>query len=253
MGVMVKSKASVNGRRFCPRRRCPWGMEGVSERGSGMGGQEYFKKALSDFAFDAACGGEIRHLADLGYTVKQITGRLSYPAPYGRVQQAVWGYLKDCGILLLEEPRSGAPREAPVFVKEYGKYGKPSFRQVNREAGRPAGIRWQQRYFTGQEAGSFRAYLERKCRENGEQDSYIACYFGLQGRQEWEDALQILEGRQREYIEGLPWERKVAYHRLDLRMRGIAARLYEAGKYQGNCYFRKAEERVAVGGAPGMP
>ena len=73
------------------------------------------------------------------------------------------------------------------------------------------------------------------------------------GRQEWEDALQILEGRQREYIEGLPWERKVAYHRLDLRMRGIAARLYEAGKYQGNCYFRKAEERVAVGGAPGMP
>jgi len=34
--------------------------------------QEYFKKSLSDFTFDMASGGAIRHLADRGYTVEQI-------------------------------------------------------------------------------------------------------------------------------------------------------------------------------------
>ena len=46
-----------------------------------MGEQEYFKNALSNFMFEAASGGAIRHLADLGYTVKQISKKLEFPTP----------------------------------------------------------------------------------------------------------------------------------------------------------------------------
>lgn len=49
-----------------------------------MAEQEYFKSALSDFTYEAASGGAIRHLADLGYTVKQISGQLSFPTPLDR-------------------------------------------------------------------------------------------------------------------------------------------------------------------------
>ena len=55
-----------------------------------MAEQEYFKSALSDFTYEAASGGAIRHLADLGYTVKQISGQLSFPTPFARVQKTVW-------------------------------------------------------------------------------------------------------------------------------------------------------------------
>lgn len=41
----------------------------------------YFQNALSSFVTDAACGGAIRHLVDIGYTLDQIVERLDYPAP----------------------------------------------------------------------------------------------------------------------------------------------------------------------------
>ena len=34
-----------------------------------MSENRYFQKALSDFTYDAASGGAIRHLTDTGYTV----------------------------------------------------------------------------------------------------------------------------------------------------------------------------------------
>ena len=49
-----------------------------------MAEQEYFKNALSDFTYEAASGGAIRHLADLGYTVKQICEQLSFPTAISR-------------------------------------------------------------------------------------------------------------------------------------------------------------------------
>ncbi|MDD2978380.1 MAG: hypothetical protein PHN80_00265 [Hespellia sp.] len=58
--------------------------------------------------------------------------------------------------------------------------------------------------------------------------------------------LQVLEERQREYILGLPWERKLVYHRLDERMQEIVRRLYESGKYDGCCYFLKTEEKLTL-------
>ena len=49
--------------------------------------QEYFKKALSDFALDAASGGAIRHLADRGYTANQIVRMLDFPTPFKTEQK----------------------------------------------------------------------------------------------------------------------------------------------------------------------
>ena len=72
-----------------------------------------------------------------------------------------------------------------------------------------------------------------------------------------EQALQGLEERQREYIQGLPWEGKVVYHRLDCRMREITVRLYgmeghpegyhDRGRVYGeSCYFMETEEKVRI-------
>ena len=44
-----------------------------------MSEQDFFKSALSNFTHEAASGGAIRHLADLGYTVDWITRELTFP------------------------------------------------------------------------------------------------------------------------------------------------------------------------------
>ena len=59
---------------------------------------KYFQKALSDFTYNAASGGAIRHLTDVGYTVKQIMEELAFPTPYERVQKGVWERLIETGI-----------------------------------------------------------------------------------------------------------------------------------------------------------
>lgn len=124
-----------------------------------------FQSALSDFTYDVACGGAIRHLADLGYTVHQITERLDF--------------------------------------------------------------------------------LNRKCEENGERASYITCDFGWNAKV-MEEALKVLDERQKEYIQGVLWEKKRMYHRLTLRMREITARLYEAGSYSAICYFVNTGEKISL-------
>ena len=59
--------------------------------------------------------------------------------------------------------------------------------------------------------------------------------------------MQILNERQREYIEGLLWEDRVCYHRLNQRMREIIVKLYANGYFHGYCYFVKQEEKVKLG------
>lgn len=57
------------------------------------GNENYFEAALSDFVFDVAAGGSIRHLTDRGYSVEQIMRELSYPVPRARVEKAVYRHL----------------------------------------------------------------------------------------------------------------------------------------------------------------
>lgn len=217
-----------------------------------MSKQDYFNNAISNFTFEVASGGAIRHLADLGYTVKQIKERLDFPTPYEKVQKAVWEHLLDKGILLVEEPGSGRRREQVTYVRDYDQYGKPSFRRVVHSSGDAAqegGICWREAAFSQGAGESLAACLWKKCEQGGGDASYVSCDFGLRSKREPElfmESLQPLNEQQRDYILGLPWERKMVYHRLDQRMREIVVKLYESGGYQGSCYFMKTQEKLIL-------
>lgn len=204
-----------------------------------MSEKKYFKNALSDFTFEAASGAAIRHLADLGYTVKQITERLTYPTSYERVQKAVWEHLVNAGVLLLKEPGSEKPKRNVTYVKEYGKYGRASMRQVVLPENDKV-PRWKKYHLKDNNMGDFSGFLVEKCIKSGEEFSYISCDFGLSLKREPEHLnkkLQVLDHRQRDYILGLPWEEKTVYHRLNQRMRDIVICLQENGWEWGDCYF----------------
>ena len=212
-----------------------------------MSEQEYFKSALSDFTYEAASGGAIRHLADLGYTVKQICEQLSFPTPYARVQKTVWQHLPETGVVLTEEPGSGMNRKRgrAEYAVEHDKYGRTSFRLISAKEQEGQQICWKERSFA--ESGrKLASYLADKCREN-DGEAYISCAAALMLRRnpaEYEAVATLLNERQREYLSGLPWEEKLCYHRLDQRMQEIAVRLYAAGKLRDSCYFMKSGEKV---------
>ena len=214
-----------------------------------MSEQEYFKSALSDFTHEAASGGAIRHLADLGYTARQITERLTYPTPYERVRKTVWKHLIDTGIVLTQEPGSGGQRGKATYTVTHGKYGRASFRLEQAPVGDSEPIHWKERSYSEDKYGGLAVYLADKCSECGENQAYISCDFGLQSRRNQEKfntAMQVLNERQREYISGLLWEEQICYHRLDRRMREIVAKLYAHGYYHGYCYFLKSGEKVEI-------
>ena len=81
-----------------------------------------FKEALTNFAFDAAAGKAIRHLCDLGRTAEQIKEELDYPVPLSRIKKEMQAYEK--------EKQAEEAGEGYRIVKEYGKYGKVTFRRV---------------------------------------------------------------------------------------------------------------------------
>lgn len=201
----------------------------------------YFQTALSNYATDAACGGAIRHLTDIGYTLNQIVDRLDYPVPKSKVQKIMLEYLYESRILLKEEP-SGALLTAPaVFIQEQDAYGRRSMRKIGGKEPEQQIILWKEICYEPKQNGKLSAVLHRKCEENGETLSYISCRFGN---------LQCLNNRQRDYLAGLYPEHSgmetILYHRLDQRMREIITKLYEAGEYQGIAYFLTTGEKMMI-------
>lgn len=214
-----------------------------------MAEQEYFKSALSDFTYEAASGGAIRHLTDLGYTVKQITEKLTFPTPYERVRKTVWEHLLETRVVLNQEPGGGKQRGKAVYTVVHDKYGKASFQLEKASTDDSEPIHWKERRYSEAKCGSLAVYLADRCSENGEEKAYISCDFGLRGikdSSEYASAMQALNERQREYIEGLLWEDKICYHRMDQRMREIIVKLYTNGYYHGYCYFLKQGEKVEL-------
>lgn len=214
-----------------------------------MSEQDYFRNALSDFTFEAASGGAIRHLADLGYTVKQISEKLTYPTPYEKVGRTVWQHLIDTQLVLTHEPGSKKQHGKAAYKMEYDKYGRTSFRMETAKTDDFEPVRWKERHYSEERCGSLAVYLADKCSANGEDKSYISCDFGLQAGKEdgsFESKMRVLNERQKEYISGLMWENKICYHRLDRRMREIVVKLYTEGYYHGYCYFLKQEEKVEI-------
>ncbi|MGN0141118.1 MAG: hypothetical protein ACI4AD_02760 [Roseburia sp.] len=154
---------------------------------------QYFTEALADFTHDMASGGAIRHLADLGYTVREISAALDFPTPMERIRKTVWKHYVDTGVICLTDSGDVSVAEKVSYVKEYGKYGKTSLRRVVEKIEHPTG-------------------------------EYIACDFGKQIYQDkagFEKKLDVLEPRDKEYILGLPWPLARVYHVADERMKRI--------------------------------
>lgn len=214
-----------------------------------MGEQDYFKNALSNFIYDAASGGAVCHWADMGYTVRRITKELDFPMPYAKVQRTVWKHYVETSVILLEEPGTGKESGQYRFVKEQNQYGTASFRRikVNRDNGKR--IVWKTKTYKTQDRNVIINAFEDKLSRNEKAGAYMSCDFGrIQYKDpgQYDKILQMLDSRQREYIEGLPWELNRCYHKLDGRMAGILFCLCRQEGYRGSVYFLESEERVDI-------
>ena len=92
--------------------------------------------------------------------------------------------------------------------------------------------------------------LRHKRDANGQEHACVSFDFGLASRKEpekYEAMLSALEEDQREYVSGLPWEGRRVYHKLNFRGMEMLIQLYEAGQYQGECYFLKTREILQIG------
>jgi len=241
-----------------------------------MAEKDYFREALTNFTQEAASGGAIRHLADLAYTVKQIQERLDFPTSCERVQKVVWERLLETGVILKEEPGKPEVKEMVSFVREYDRFGKASFRRVVQRAadtagkvknegqggltgqakstGQAGGIAWRERRVETAGSGKAAALLrermamEESLGEPGEK-AYLSCDFGVTAYRKpqlFAAQMECLDPGQREYVEGLPWEKRIVYHRLDRRMWGILIRLCERQLYCGACYFMDSGEKLLI-------
>ncbi len=249
---------------------------------------DYFQSALSSFVTEAACGGAVRHLTDIGYTLDQIVDRLDYPAPRAKVQRIMMAYLYESCVLLREEPSEALFAPRTQFVQEQDDYGRRSFRKISVDhegqnnmtnatdstaasqwdkAAQMRHILWKESAYDPKRDGKLTELLHRKCEKNGETYSYISCPFGELANDHYsqiekkeqsgqsnqdglraavEEKLSCLNGRQREYIQGIRWEQPVVYHRLNRRMIEIIGKLYEAGAYEGVCFFVPGREKLTI-------
>lgn len=230
-----------------------------------------FQSALSNFATDVACGGAIRHLTDIGYTLDQIVARLDYPVSREKAQRIMMEYLFQSRVLMREEPSDALFEEQTQFDVEQDAYGRRTLRKVKsdqmsqtkmtdmteltklslREQGaKLKGLPWRESVYDTKQDGKLTDLLYKKCEKDGGLYSYVSCDFALFQSdflgQDTERPPCILNNRQREYLAGIRWEKPVLYHRLDQRMREILGKLYEAGAYGGVCFFAASREKIRI-------
>lgn len=228
----------------------------------------YFLNALSNFTTDAACGGAVRHLVDSGYTLDQIVNRLDYPAPRARVQRIMMDYLYESHVLLKKEPSEELLAPKSQLVQEQDAYGRRSFRKITtdhigqnkltdpslslssqqRNTAETERFQWKETVYNACQDGKLTEVLFRKCKKNGELCSYVSCPFGKITDDQNSQILGCLNGRQRDYLQGIRWDQPVLYHRLDQRMIEIISKLFEAGVYEGVCFFPTEWEKMMIPG-----
>lgn len=166
-----------------------------------MDGQKggYFQAALSDFMFDVAAGGAIRHLTDRGHSVEQIMKELDYPVARSKVEKAVYRHLVEAGILMSELPAENEKIRIYHFQTDAEK-----------------------------DKNKFKASLVKQIEKYGEKNSYMECPFGLwmkDDEKKLNQVMTVLSSREKEYILGINWEHNMMYHRLNDRMREIAMKM----------------------------
>ena len=157
--------------------------------------QDIFQNALKNFMNDFASGDAVRHLADQGLTVTEITRMLSFPTKKELVAEMVWKHYLDTGKIRLSAPENGTVKKVR-YVKDEGPYGRTSLRQVIEEVPAP-------------------------------EVEYVAVDFGRQIYKDKAAFLKKLEGlsdKDKEYIMDLPWPLEIVWHVKDERMERILAK-----------------------------
>lgn len=155
--------------------------------------QQYFQEALSDFMYDAASGGEIRHFVDLGYSVEQIMKQISFPTARSRVEKTVYRYLCESQMLRKDLLVEGFRCKRITRSKELTLVSL--YQELDRYKGR-----------------------------NSETQSYFECPFGLM-KDRGQREIANLSKREQDYLLGITWEHQVMYHILNSRMTEIGAKL----------------------------
>ncbi len=87
----------------------------------------YFNEALGDFVNEAANGGVIRHLTDLGYSAEEIREHLAFQISDESLNEQIRKRQIENGTIELgpgEEPKNYH------IEKEQNEYGKITFRKV---------------------------------------------------------------------------------------------------------------------------
>lgn len=83
---------------------------------------KYFQAALENFAADVAYVKSIRHLYDLGLSVKEIQKQCTYPISIGKIEAVIEKYEKE----------KNSTQGCVTFVQDVDKYGRKSFRAVRK-------------------------------------------------------------------------------------------------------------------------
>lgn len=157
----------------------------------------YFNKALGNFIYDNASGGAIRHLFDLGYSVKEISDKLDYPTPVDKIREIIWNHMLNTGIVSFDNPLDKGVQERITYVEEYTKYGVRHFKRVSEKTD-----------IAGKE--------------------YCICDFGkqiYQNKEAFEKKLEGLSTKDKQYVLDIPWPLCPVYHLLDERMLRIREKL----------------------------
>ena len=154
-----------------------------------MSDEKIFKNALISYVRDFASGDAIRHLADKGYTVEEISGRLDFPIEREEIGKIVWQRYLDTGVIALKDPAAQGTFEEVSYEKVQGRYGKVSFKQVKKQMN----------------------YTEE----------YVACDLGKKLYKDRESVVKRLSGlneNELEYVLGLPWPLETVWHKKDARI-----------------------------------
>lgn len=192
--------------------------------------QKYFEEALSNMTYDSASGGAIRHLVDMGYSINQIMEHLDYPTPRSRVEETVFCYMTESGMLIESLP---IPEE--------------QFQKIN--------IRADSRK-------NLSLAIRERIKKNGEKNTYLLCSCGKWRRilNDMEkhgvsgldlhtepNIFQNLTSREREFLLGIPWKGEDMYYRITDRMLEIAIELALSGEAI-QFYFLQYREMLCIAG-----
>ena len=91
---------------------------------------KYFNEALGDFVNEAANGGVIRHLVDLGYSAEEIREHLAIKISDETLDELIRKRQIENGTI---KPKDGEKIKDYRIIKEQDNYGRITFRKVPKD------------------------------------------------------------------------------------------------------------------------